>query len=677
MRVGPVVAGVTALAALVAGVTMVPAGGAPEASAASGLAPRSAPDGILGSFSALGAGANGVVRTIVIDDDSVYAGGEFTTPYPRIAAWSPTSGTPAWSPLGPGLNGDVKAVLVSGNRIYAGGQFDDTAGGSSFSRCDAGKPLSCVGVWDGTAWSPMGAGLNDLVTSLAIGPSGSVYAGGTFDDTGGVALGYFCTSGRPLQCMAQWDGTQWNPMSSGLDSAVLGLTSASGTLYAVGMFTAKVASWNGTGWSAVGGNSSSIVSAATQVDDTLYVGGQFTDIGAATVAANRMAAWDGTRWSALGTGMNGAVYAVAADDTHGLLYAGGNFAQAGGSSAARVAVWDLGLREWVPLQWSATPGGNGLNGYVAALAVDDSRLYVGGEFSALSGTAYQLCTSGGTLRCIAEWTWDPPQGSNSITASGGSQITITGEGFIGVPPSGGVQIGGTAVTYTRTSTTSITATAPAGVLTNAAITVDGVGGVGNVGTFSTYVPPPPPVYPPSAPTDATAAAGDARATVTWSAPSSSGSFPVTSYQVESIPAGGSCLSSTLTCDATGLTNGTSYIFRVRALNGAGWSDWSSPSNAVTPEAPPPPPTPSIVITGSRGEGNDARTVYVDGTAMHLASQQVQAWVRLAGQPAYRQGITVTVGSDSRFTWKRATGKKTYVYFVSGDVRSNRVIIPAV
>ena len=62
--------------------------------------------------------------------------------------------------------------------------------------------------------------------------------------------------------------------------------------------------------------------------------------------------------------------------------------------------------------------------------------------------------------------------------------------------------------------------------------------------------------------------------------------------------------------------------------------------------------------------------------MHLDSQQVQAWVRLAGQPSYRQGITVTVGSDSRFTWKRATGKKTYVYFVSGDVRSNRVVIPA-
>ena len=682
MRVGPIVAGAVALAALVAGVTVVPMGGTPEASAASGVAPRSAPDGILGSFSALGAGANGVVRTIVIDDDSVYVGGDFTAPYPRIATWSPAGGTPSWSPLGPGLNGDVKTVLVSGNRIYAGGLFDDTAGGSSFSRCDAGKPLSCVGVWDGTAWSPMGAGLNDLVTSLAIGPNGSVYAGGSFDDTGGVTLGYFCNAGRPLQCMARWDGTQWNPMSSGLDNAVLGLTSASGTLYAVGMFTAKVASWNGTGWSAVGGNSSNIVNSAIQVDDTLYVGGQFTDIGGSAVAANRMASWDGTTWSALGTGMDAAVLSVAADDTHGLLYAAGNFTQAGDASASRVAVWDLGLRQWLPLQWGAIPGNNGVNNGVVSLTVDDSRLYLGGQFNGLSGSTVQLCSNGGALRCVARWTWDPPQGSNALTSTAGSQITITGEGFIGVPATGGVQIGGTPVTYTRTSTTSITATAPAGYLSGATISVNGVGGWGDVGTFSTYVPPPPPspiLYPPSPPNDVTATAGDARATVTWSAPLNSGSFLVTSYQVESTPAGGSCAATSLTCDVTGLTNGTSYTFRVRAISAAGSSDWASPSNAVTPETPappPPPPTPSIVISGSRGEGAEARTVYVDGTAVHLASQQVQAWVRLAGQPSYRQGVTVPVGSDSRFAWKRVTGKKAYVYFVSGDVRSNRVVIPA-
>jgi len=35
-----------------------------------------------------------------------------------------------------------------------------------------------------------------------------------------------------------------------------------------------------------------------------------------------------------------------------------------------------------------------------------------------------------------------------------------------------------------------------------------------------------------------------------------------------------------------------------------------------------------------------------------------------------------VSADGTFTWQRVTSKKTYVYFRSGDARSNRVIIPA-
>ena len=677
MRVGPIVAGVAALAALVAGVTVVPTGGTPEASAASGVAPRSAADGILGSFSALGSGVNDSVQALMLQDDTLYVGGEFTSPGRRIVTWAgPSGGAQAWAEVGAGLNGNVDSIVSIGGALYAGGSFDDTAGGAGRSGCGFGRALSCVASWNGTAWNPVGGGLNHFVTSIVGGANGTVYASGGFDDTGATLNQTpLCRSG-PIRCVAQWDGTRWYPLSSGLDGVVSELITFGGTLVAVGQFTAKVATWNGAGWTAVGGNSTDPVNTAAVLDGKLYVGGGFSTIGGASVPASGVARWNGTTWSSLGTGLNGNVRALASDDTRGLLYAAGNFTQAGSSSASRVAVWDEKLATWIPVSWGSAQGQNGLNEYVDAILVDGESFFVGGVFTGPAGEAWNGCTLGGTLNCVAKWTWDPPQGANALVASAGSQITITGEGFIGVPTTGGVQIGGTPVTYTRTSTTSITATAPAGVLTNAAITVDGVGGVGNVGTFSTYVPPPPPVYPPSAPTDATATAGDARATVTWSAPSSSGSFPVTSYQVESIPAGGSCLSSTLTCDATGLTNGTSYTFRIRALNGAGWSDWSSPSNAVTPEAPPPPPTPSIVITGSRGEGNDARTVYVDGTAMHLASPQVQAWVRLAGQPSYRQGITVPVGSDSRFTWKRATGKKTYVYFVSGDVRSNRVIIPA-
>lgn len=95
-------------------------------------------------------------------------------------------------------------------------------------------------------------------------------------------------------------------------------------------------------------------------------------------------------------------------------------------------------------------------------------------------------------------------------------------------------------------------------------------------------PPPPPVDPPSAPRDVTGVGGNAAATVSWMTPASSGSFPITNYQVVANPGGASCLTQgpTLTCDVTGLTNGTSYTFTARALNGAGWGPFSTPSDPV-------------------------------------------------------------------------------------------------
>ena len=186
-------------------------------------------------------------------------------------------------------------------------------------------------------------------------------------------------------------------------------------------------------------------------------------------------------------------------------------------------------------------------------------------------------------------------------------------------------------------------------------------------------PGPAPAAAPSAPQNVTATAGNAEATVTWSAPASSGSFPITTYEVRSTPTGRTCLVSARTCTITGLTNGTTYTFEARALNGAGWGPWSTPSNTVTPVAPPPP---SITITGSRGTGADRRIVFVTGTSTGLDAQQVRAHVKLRGHTTYRPGRFVTVSADGSFTWQRITGKKTYIYFTGNGVQSNRIMIPA-
>ena len=132
------------------------------------------------------------------------------------------------------------------------------------------------------------------------------------------------------------------------------------------------------------------------------------------------------------------------------------------------------------------------------------------------------------------------------------------------------------------------------------------------------------------------------------------------------------MTSTLTCEVTGLTNGTTYTFTVKALNGAGWSAESAPSNAVTPKAATKP---SITIVGSRSA--DGARIEIRGTTTDLVGKEVRPWVRFPGQSAYAQGSAViTVDSGGNFTWSRKANKKTYVYFTHDAVKSNTVTIAA-
>ncbi len=69
--------------------------------------------------------------------------------------------------------------------------------------------------------------------------------------------------------------------------------------------------------------------------------------------------------------------------------------------------------------------------------------------------------------------------------------------------------------------------------------------------------------------------------VTWDAPDNPGGG-IAGYTATASPGGASCTTSSTSCVITGLTNGTTYTFVVRAINAVGPSSPSSSSNAVTP-----------------------------------------------------------------------------------------------
>lgn len=91
---------------------------------------------------------------------------------------------------------------------------------------------------------------------------------------------------------------------------------------------------------------------------------------------------------------------------------------------------------------------------------------------------------------------------------------------------------------------------------------------------------------PGAPTIGTASAASATSiSVAFTAPACAGYPPISSYTATSTPG---CFTGTATSSpiiVSGLTTGTSYTFKVKAQNGAGFSPCSASSNSAIPVAP--------------------------------------------------------------------------------------------
>jgi hypothetical protein len=91
-----------------------------------------------------------------------------------------------------------------------------------------------------------------------------------------------------------------------------------------------------------------------------------------------------------------------------------------------------------------------------------------------------------------------------------------------------------------------------------------------------------PLENPDAPTIGTATAGDASASVAFTAPSNVGGSAISLYGARSTPENITATAAASPISVTGLTNGTAYTFAVWAINTYGPSAFSASSNSVTP-----------------------------------------------------------------------------------------------
>ena len=129
-----------------------------------------------------------------------------------------------WSAVGTGMDNSVYALCVYNTEFYAGGFFG-TAGGNS---------AHGIARWNGTNWSPVGAGIMSPPANygrvLALGIYNSeLYAGGGFNTAGG----------NSVSNIAGWNGTTWSALGAGMNNGgVYALATYNSELYAgVGLLT--------------------------------------------------------------------------------------------------------------------------------------------------------------------------------------------------------------------------------------------------------------------------------------------------------------------------------------------------------------------------------------------------------------------------------------------------------
>ena len=187
----------------------------------------------------------------------------------------------------------------------------------------------------------------------------------------------------------------------------------------------------------------------------------------------------------------------------------------------------------------------------------------------------------GNAQATARWAEPALTGGSPIT---GYTVTSSPGGFT-CTTSGALSCTVTGLTNGTKYSFTVVATNGAG---------DGPAGTSNQVTPSTV---------PTAPLTPSATAGNAKATVSWTVPSSDGGSPITGYTVTSSPGGFTCTTSgALTCTVTGLTNGTAYTFSIVATNANG----DSPAATTSPSTPAS--VPSAVINPSAAAGNSQATI---------------------------------------------------------------------
>lgn len=200
----------------------------------------------------LGIGTNDTIRTLLLHENKLYIGGDFTLSEgesaPHVAIYD--LGTGSWSAMG-ALDGDVHTLAVYNGAVYAGGKF-----------------TGFLARWNGSQWEDVGQGFmtGDGVRTLEVW-NNKLVIGGNFS----------LITGAPRFNVATYDGINMSSLGFGTPTPVNDFAIHNGSLYAA----CDMISWGDTCALAFfneqnEGNWETLIGAASGMEDGFWGNGIYS-----------------------------------------------------------------------------------------------------------------------------------------------------------------------------------------------------------------------------------------------------------------------------------------------------------------------------------------------------------------------------------------------------------------